>query len=111
MAKEHSQNPANYLQTCQLCCDYVNACENEPGARCFWEEHLEYLHFVANKVSILHDPYALTGSFQVQVKDMNCMDQIFNAFDDINPEEISTSIAEDIVTCHIYEPDILWYFQ
>jgi len=107
-AKEHSDNPTRYLQTCKLCCQYVNACIDEPGAMCFWEDHLEYLHSVASKVNILYNPNAPAGMFEVQVNDMEWMERIFCHFDGINPEGISTSIDADIISCHIYEPDVLY---
>ena len=105
---QHTRHPENYLQTCSLCCQYLNACEGEPGARYFWEEQLEYLHSVADKVSIIKTPDAHAGFFEVQVNDMAWIDSIYNTLDAIYPEEISTSVHKNIITCYIYEPDILW---
>ena len=109
LAEAHSKHPTRYRQTCQLCCNYVNAFVEKQGAMIFWRVHLEYLHTVMNQATILCDPHE--AILLVKVYDKDEMKRIFNALYLISPDETFITMYENILRVAIYEPDILCGFE
>lgn len=110
LAEVHSRHPANYLQTCQLCCKYVNLYAEGRGAINFWKPYLEYLHTVIKETSLHCDPDEPSWVLQVKVLDTEKIQKLFNALYTIFPEETTISIYDDIIQVSVFEPDILTNF-
>ena len=103
-AKEHSRDPASYLERCLLCYEYIKALTGEPCGLDFWQKHQEYLHSLSDKISIIYEQDLPWWILKLKVFDGERLTWIFSVLSLIRTEDITIATESNIMELNVYEP-------